>query len=90
MSSPSPTHHITRALEPLAAAIVVVLCLSWGFNQVAVKLAIHDIPPLTQGALRSLLAAIVAVAWCKLRGIALFTRDNTLPAGLACGALFGA
>ena len=90
VSASSATHHITRALDPLAAAIVVVLCLSWGFNQVAVKLAIHDIPPLTQAAVRSLLAAIVVVTWCRLRGIPLLTRDNTLRAGLACGALFGA
>ena len=89
VSAPSATHHITRALDPLAAAIVVVLCLSWGFNQVAVKLAIHDISPLTQGAVRSLLAAIIVAAWCKLRGIPLFARDNTLRAGLAAGALFG-
>ncbi len=87
--STESTHHITRALDPLAAAIVVVLCLSWGFHQVAVKLAIHDIPPLTQGALRSLLAAIVVAAWCKLRGIPLFAHDNTLRAGLFCGVLFG-
>ncbi len=63
VSASSATHHITRALDPLAAAIVVVLCLSWGFNQVAVKLAIHDIPPLIQGAVRSLLAAVVVAAW---------------------------
>ena len=37
---------LTRPLDAAAAAIVVVLCLSWGFNQVAIKLAIHDIPPL--------------------------------------------
>ena len=42
--SPSPARS-----TPIAAAIVVVLCLSWGFNQVAAKLAIHDIPPLIQG-----------------------------------------
>lgn len=90
MSAPSATHHITRPLDPLAAAIVVVLCLSWGFTQVAVKLAIHDIPPLTQSAVRSLLAAVVVATWCRLRGIPLFARDNTLWAGLVCGALFGA
>lgn len=90
MSTQSSTHHITRALDPLAAAVVVVLCLSWGFNQVAAKLAIHDIPPLTQGAVRSLLAAIIVASWCMLRGIPLFVHDNTLRAGLACGALFGA
>lgn len=79
----------TRALDPLAAAIVVVLCLSWGFNQVAVKLAIHDIPPLTQAAIRSLGAALIVAAWAKLRGIPLTARDGTLAAGLICGAFFG-
>jgi drug/metabolite transporter (DMT)-like permease len=79
----------TRALDPLAAAIVVVLCMSWGFNQVAVKLAIHDIPPFTQAAIRSFGAALIVAAWAKLRGIPLTARDGTLAAGLICGAFFG-
>ena len=90
VSSPSPHHHHTRPLDPLAAAIVVVLCLSWGVNQVSVKLAIHDIPPLIAG--RDPLVRRDAVR-CRLglaRGQALFERDGTLAAGLACGALFGA
>lgn len=73
----------------MAAAIVVVLCLSWGFNQVAVKLAIHDIPPLTQAAIRSLVAAVLVAGWCKLRGLPLFARDGSLTAGLAAGFGFG-
>ena len=86
----SSTHHHARPLDPLAATIVVVLCLSWGFNQVASKIAIHDIPPLLQASLRSAAAAILVGAWCKLRGMPLFTRDGTLIAGLAAGALFAA
>ena len=39
-----------RPLTPVAIALVVMLCVSWGFNQIAVKLALPDIPPLTQGA----------------------------------------
>jgi drug/metabolite transporter (DMT)-like permease len=66
-----------------------MLCLSWGFNQVAVKLAIHDIPPLTQAALRSTGAALLVAAWCKLRGLSLFARDGTLVPGLAAGIAFG-
>lgn len=89
MSTPSSSHHITRRLDPFAAAIVVVLCLSWGFNQVAVKLAIHDIPPLLQGALRSVGAALIVATWCRLRGVALFGSDGSLRAGLAVGVLFG-
>lgn len=73
----------------MAAAIVVMLCLSWGFNQVAVKLAIHDIPPLTQGAIRSGVATLLVVLWCRLRGIPLFERDETLKPGLMAGFFFG-
>ena len=87
MSSPAYTS-TTRPLDALAASIVVVLCLSWGFNQVATKLAIHDIPPLTQAAVRSAVAALLISTWCRLRGIALLKRDGTLWFGLAAGVLF--
>ncbi len=89
MSSPPAYTSTTRPLDPLAAAIVVVLCLSWGFNQVAAKLAIHDIPPLTQATIRSVGAALIVAAWCRLRGIPLFARDGTLAPGLVAGLCFG-
>lgn len=88
-NSTAPQHHTTRPLDAFAAAIVVVLCLSWGFNQVAVKLAIHDIPPLMQGAIRSLVATLLVAGWCRLRGIPMLTRDGTLLPGLAAGFAFG-
>jgi drug/metabolite transporter (DMT)-like permease len=78
----------SRPLDALAIAVTLILCLSWGFNQVAVKLAIHDIPPLTQSAARSLVAALLVAAWCRFRGMALFARDETLWAGCIAGALF--
>ena len=34
----------SRPLDALAIAVTVGLCLTWGFNQVAIKLAMHDIP----------------------------------------------
>jgi drug/metabolite transporter (DMT)-like permease len=88
MSTSSATHHHIRRLDPLAAGVVVVLCLSWGFNQVATKLAIHDIPPLMQAATRSTGAALIVATWCKLRGVPLLARDGTLAAGLILGLLF--
>ena len=91
MSSATPAYTATtRPLDPVAAAIVVVLCLSWGFNQVATKLAIGDIPPLLQATIRSAVAALIVTAWCKVRGTPLFARDATLIPGLAAGFLFGA
>jgi len=89
LSSPAYTS-TTRPLDALAAGIVVVLCLSWGFNQVATKLAIHDIPPLTQAAVRSTVAALLISAWCRLRGIPLLKHDGTLWFGLLAGILFAA
>ncbi|HEY4141029.1 MAG TPA: DMT family transporter [Pseudolabrys sp.] len=83
--SPDPT---TRPLDAVAASIVVALCLFWGFNQVATKLAIHEIPPLTQAAIRSAGAALIVAAWCRLRGLPLLARDGTLVAGLAAGFFF--
>ncbi|HKS85359.1 MAG TPA: DMT family transporter [Pseudolabrys sp.] len=88
MSSTPAYTSTTRPLDAMAAAIVVVLCLSWGINQVAAKFAIHEIPPLTQAAVRSAVAALLIAAWCHLRGIPLFKRDGTLWFGLAAGVLF--
>jgi drug/metabolite transporter (DMT)-like permease len=62
--------------------------LSWGFNNVAIKLAIHDIPPLIQSSARSLIAALLVGAWTQARGIPLFKRDGTLRAGILAGVLF--
>jgi drug/metabolite transporter (DMT)-like permease len=62
--------------------------LSWGFNNVAIKLAIHDIPPLIQSSARSIIAALLVGAWTQARGIPLFQRDGTLRAGILAGVLF--
>ena len=66
----------------------MALCLTWGFNQVAVKLAFPDIPPLIQSTARSVIAALLVATWAKLRKIPLFERDGTLPAGILAGVLF--
>ena len=83
-----PPSTSSRPLDALAIAITIGLCVSWGFNNVAIKIAIHDSPPLLQSATRSLLAAILVAAWCRVRGIALFERDGTLAAGIFAGVLF--
>lgn len=76
-------------LSATAVALMVMLCLSWGFNQIAIKLALPDVPPLLQAAIRSTggLIIILVVAW--LRGVSLFKRDGTLVAGLFAGLFFG-
>jgi drug/metabolite transporter (DMT)-like permease len=78
-----------RSLSPHAIALMLMLCVSWGFNQIAVKLALSDIPPLLQGTIRS--AGALPIVWliAHFRGVKIFTRDGTLGAGLLIGVVFG-
>jgi drug/metabolite transporter (DMT)-like permease len=78
----------SRPLDAFAITVTVGLCLFWGFNNVAIKLALHDIPPLIQSATRSALAALIVGTWARARGIPLFRRDGTLGAGILAGVLF--
>ncbi|MDH4095461.1 MAG: DMT family transporter [Betaproteobacteria bacterium] len=68
---------------------MLVLTALWGFQQVAIKLAAPDVSLVMQAALRTFLAAGLLLAWARWRGIALFSRDGTLAAGLGAGLLFG-
>lgn len=68
---------------------MLVLCLSWGFNQIAVKLALPDIPPMLQATIRSSGALLVLFLIARVRGVKLFERDGTLRAGLFAGVIFG-
>jgi drug/metabolite transporter (DMT)-like permease len=78
-----------RPLTPGAVAVMLMLCLSWGFNQIAVKLALPDIPPMLQATIRSAGALPVLLLIARMRGATIFKRDGTLPAGLFAGVLFG-
>ena len=78
-----------RPIDSRAFAIMLVLCVLWGLQQVAVKSIIADITPLMQGALRSGVAVVLLAAWMRRRGIPIFADGGTLRPGLAVGALFG-
>lgn len=67
---------------------MVLLCLSWGINNVMVKLALSEVPPLMQATARSVGGFLIILAASYLRGIPLFRRDGTLRAGLMMGAVF--
>src|ERR1700722_12194405 len=85
----TPLVSAERSLSPRAIALMLMLCVSWGFNQIAVKLPLPDIPPLLQGTIRS--AGALPIVWliAHFRGVKIFTRDGTLGAGLLVGVVFG-
>jgi drug/metabolite transporter (DMT)-like permease len=85
----TPPSSTERPLDSSAIALVLLLCLTWGFNQVVVKLVLPEIPPLTQAFLRSFGGLIVILLVALVRRVKLLTRDGTLRAGLWAGALFG-
>jgi drug/metabolite transporter (DMT)-like permease len=89
MSSDQAIPSVERPLSPLAVALMLMLCLSWGFNQVAIKLSLPDIPPMLQVLIRSAGALPILLLVARLRGVKIFVSDGTLGAGLFAGVLFG-
>jgi drug/metabolite transporter (DMT)-like permease len=88
MSSNNVNSAAGRALTPGAVALMLMLCLSWGFNQIAVKLVLPDVPPMLQALSRSVgaLPVLLIIGWA--RGVRLFARDGTLWPGLSAGVIF--
>ena len=84
MTVPAPR----RPLDALATGSMLLLCLCWGFQQIAIKLVAADVAPIMQIGLRSAFAALVlgVVMWRQAGTRAL--ADGTAPAGLAVGLLF--
>jgi len=89
MSSNPVISSAGRALTPGAIALMLMLCLSWGFNQIAVKLVLADVPPMLQALTRSIgaLPVLLIIGW--FRGVKFFERDGTLWPGVIAGVIFG-
>ncbi|MDE2607214.1 MAG: DMT family transporter [Burkholderiales bacterium] len=81
-------HERKEHLDTLAVGLLVACCLFWGFQQILIKTTVGEVPPLWQAAIRFAGATVLLFAWCVARGVKLFERDGTLPAGLLAGALF--
>ncbi len=79
-----------KPVDALAVAMMLALCVSWGFQQITIKVAAAGISPIMQAGLRSIIATVLLLVWTQRRRIRLFGRDGTLLAGMAAGALFAA
>lgn len=78
-----------RHLDLFAVSILLILCIGWGFQQIAIKLAASDIAPTLQIGLRSAFAAtVLLLLMLRSEGLKLFS-DGTLKAGLLAGLMFG-
>ena len=77
-----------KALDTLAVATMLVLCVLWGLQQVAVKLALLSMGPVMQIGLRSLAAAVLVLALIVWKGERLSVRDRFFLPGIGAGMLF--
>jgi drug/metabolite transporter (DMT)-like permease len=75
-------------LDFTAMWILLVLCASWGLQQVAIKVANHGVSPLMQSSIRSIGGTILIWIWMKVRREPMLERDGTLWWGIAAGLLF--
>jgi len=77
-----------KPLDLFAGLVMVLLCVCWGFQQIAVKLIAADITPIMQMGVRSAIAAVVLGALTLRREGPGAFADGTLPGGLLVGSLF--
>jgi drug/metabolite transporter (DMT)-like permease len=75
-------------LDSTAMAVLTVLCLCWGLQQVAIKIAVPGMSPALQAGTRSAGSLLLLWGWSAWNGVRLLGRDGSLWLGLAAGLLF--
>lgn len=77
-----------KALDGQAVGLMLMLCLIWSLQQIALKAAAADISPLLQIALRSAVAAVLVGMLILIRREKMLSINDTWRAGLVVGVLF--
>lgn len=78
-----------KALDAQAIALMLVICLIWGLQQVVLKATAGDIAPILQIALRSGVAALLVGLLMFARGERMRLDDGIWRPGVLVGLLFG-
>lgn len=88
-AQPGPSSPPTPApLDVRATGLMLLLCVTWGFQQIFLKITAPDITPLFQIALRSCLSAVLVWLVMRRQGVRLAWNDGTVGAGVLVGTLF--
>ncbi len=77
-----------KPVDALAMGLMLLLCMLWGLQQVAMKATAPDMSPLMQVSLRSGIAALLVGAVMVWRGERMSLRDGTFWPGVVVGCLF--
>jgi drug/metabolite transporter (DMT)-like permease len=79
---------VRRPLDLRALALVLILCMIWGIQQVAMKSVAQDVTPLMQLAIRFAIAAVFFGIWVAVREGRRAFQDGTLLSGALLGVMF--
>lgn len=76
-------------MDLIAVAIMLVLCLSWAFQQITIKYALPELGPLAQGAIRTSGAVLLVSLYMLARAKSTPWMAGLWIPGVAAGLLFG-
>jgi drug/metabolite transporter (DMT)-like permease len=85
MAAPQPKSY----LDSKAVTILLILCLLWGVNMVAIKFSNRGLAPIFTAGMRSLGASVLMLAWMIYRKQPLVPKGLKLIHPLTVGVLFG-
>jgi len=77
-----------KNMDGLSFGLMVVLCASWAFQQIVIKVAAVDVSPVLQICLRSAIAVLLVLALMRGRREALNLADGSWQPGIVAGLLF--
>lgn len=73
-----------------AIILLLILCMLWGMQQVAIKVALDSVSPIMQAAIRSIGALLLLFIWMRCKRIPIWQRDGAELWGILAGLLFTA
>src|SRR5438094_10635150 len=75
-----------KTLDANAYALMLLLTMLWGFQQVTIKWISAEVSFVMQAAIRSIMASVLLFVWARVRGIALFHGLACCPFSRRCSA----
>ncbi len=77
-----------KAIDASAVGIMMILCMIWAFQQIAIKATAHDVAPIMQIALRSGIAMVLVGLLMLWQRVPVSFSNGEWRPGLLVGALF--
>jgi len=83
----SDNHSGTKSMTLMAVLLASLIATLWGFNSVAVRYSVDEMPPVFVAGLRFLIGAIVLVGWCRWEGSDLRLKRAEIGPSILIGVL---